>query len=591
MRVGLSFGAWTFGTAFFLLVLVGNQIDGDSGTRIVTVITVGLLSGTFTLLRVLGGERFRQFHSIGLNRDRTKVLASTHSEWPKESQTVDEFRTYITTSEKLHRERWRDELLHEFTGEVAANQSNYITRIHRHVVFEQGFQKVSVNIGYAIPSAYATILPVLLVRKGEMLDSLEVKVNGNNTSAIGYREAAGITSLILRKLFLECFHKDSQSERVFETISYATDPNTSSEKSNIHSISGRLIALRNCQVARYTQPKEGDINQLINLISQLTSGYFLFVPLKGESDSTSGAHPRTARPTVTCSYLTRVPMTSKERGWLYSIRSTIRGVLVMTKRWHEIELPEVEWTRSFHLTLDAPEEMYVHFARVVTVGKKPEHLLNACETDTRPRINISDTLGLQHVHAYLRDCHRPFVSTNGTLFPWKSLRLFVEFRDRPPGIVLSILLASTTMTVLLGAVCINIDSLGPASLSSGASAVLLTPILGIPVVLAGWIMTRIDAGNLRRMSFPSLFSVAGFLSICACFILVGAVPLLRYSETRQDIIGFDIHLLIPGPGAVWVILLAASIAHLLHCFFIWSARTLRYSDRLHQNGNNKTMLL
>lgn len=175
----------------------------------------------------------------------------------------------------------------------------------------------------------------------------------------------------------------------------------------------------------------------------------------------------------------------------------VRALFGLNIREHLFYLTKATETVSYHFAVEAPEGMYVY--RYKFSHQDLPTSANPAAPTSRRRPRLPDrvvSMNQTHLHVYLRDAINE--SRDGT----QALTLGVSLRERPPGLMesgllLSLYLAVTVWTVgAFHGTVFSGDGPPPGTWP--------TVLFGIPTLLSGWLVSRLSAATLQRMSLLSL---------------------------------------------------------------------------------------
>jgi hypothetical protein len=299
------------------------------------------------------------------------------------------------------------------------------------------------------------------------------------------------------------------------------------------------------------------LTRLMALLAFASTYYCLIAIVPRASDG------RTSRRKLVAEYRERLPKSPHSR------IDYLRRTVGLTPRQVWLLVPEALDSSSVHVHCPAPPGMYTFKAvpHVLTGGGSSAGDRIDGQRTQRPYARVGNTWGLDYVHAYFRDLQQPLRSSPDRGTPHAYPMVQVEFREKPPGLLLPLAVTSLYLAALVGIAGRNYDALFNQGSNSGVAA-----LFGVPAILAGWMVTRIDMGVLSRISIPTALLVVWFVTNAGVALANVAAKPIREAPAMN----------LTHSG--WMILSVTCFAHLVTVVYMYLNRTIRYQRRLSDSG-------
>jgi hypothetical protein len=399
------------------------------------------------------------------------------------------------------------------------------------------------------------LVPVLKARKSTLRDGLSCELDGSPVATLSRLESHG-AMLELINILTRVTFKDALEEPAISNLASTLISGVASDAALPQKQLRNLTDTVSSVARLYPNlVEESDVQDLQALLSFASAYYCLIALIPSEHDEgMAGEEGRARKRKLVVEFFERLqqgPRTHVDQ---------VRRIIGLSPREFGILVPEALDSSSVHVHCQAPPGMYTFRAIPRVIFPEP------IQTNTlRPHKQVSDTLGLDYVHAYFRDFHGPLVNakpdSNSEASPIDRPVpvLEVEFRETPPGLLLPLLLTSAYLAAIVLAVGWN-----PDYLAQGGSPILL----GIPAVLAGWMVTRFDVQALRRVSIPT--------ALLACWFVVNTGVVLTNATAAATVR--------PSLSAIpvvgWFVVTATCVAHLASLAYVYVNRMIRHQQRL-----------
>ena len=621
-------------TIIFALIIgsiAGSQIlDVNTATRTAWQIVLSLLLIMLCAFRYKSSERFIIEDTTGKNSKYYRLHRNRIQQ--QSDQQIDDYTLQAT---KIFRNSFESDTAVVDLINLLLNTQRWTPRVSETVHIERGYLHIirTMNVHVNEKTPYA-LIPVIPVKKHLLIDGLSVKLGESRISTLDTKESTGLLHFAIRPIFFSLFKKNEQSEKDFEYIMRCVSPVAEFDVIRVNEVWDLLEGM--CI--------EQGINQdgyhykaLTTVIQTASANNWIFVPIQNsnfeietrhevkEPDVSSAGKPDDNTPTdaslplandspkittisvssdtshqdiseltevtpgrskirLTCEYNVR---TRPDEHLPYRTRA--RNFFGMTNRKYYVPMIGAFTARSYHLTVEAPEDMYVHHAEIVLEPNDPlsetDRKQTKIELGDLPQLQVSESLGLNYCHAYARDFNSATrIAQRGNEGGLQLLKMVsgkplleIELRDIPPGISLPILLSSLTLLVMVTLVALNYSQIFGTQLS------FVGLVFASPAVLAGWIILRLPEKALKILSFPVLCSCLWFLLNCGLTVVFAGVSPIRSWSTSAS---FSF---IGTSSIPWMLLLLSTSANFFHALIIYIARTMRYNDRVALNYQNVTL--
>jgi hypothetical protein len=154
------------------------------------------------------------------------------------------------------------------------------------------------------------------------------------------------------------------------------------------------------------------------------------------------------------------------------------------------------------------------------------------------------------------------------------LGLRVHFRERPPGLIEIALLLSITLTTMSWMVGAHHDEIFHTG--DSLPGAWPTVLFGIPTLLIGWLVARVDGETLSKISLTSLFMM--FWLACNSLGAVLAVAFKSSGVQGTHDEGNPKHWLffLSVPHPIWAVLMISCLAHTVFSSSFCISRAARY---------------
>ncbi len=419
------------------------------------------------------------------------------------------------------------------------------------------------------------ILPVHRMVKGTIAGERTVRAEGREVVALSRLECHGAALRILQVLAGEVatelhFPHDWYRRAVLKTVravSRETEGSREAVKAAREAVwTAARKAADTAALESGETPSEDDLGlklePLLSMIAYLAKYHTVMVTVPHRSKK----------------HLRRIVVTEYQRPNRDVVRRALdrfRYLLGLEQRDFNLALPEALESPSLHVHCKAPPGMYV-FSAVPFLNLKeildtlpPAARTVVCPRGAPPPPWIEETRGFDYVHAYfheLNDLRARLKSVRPKVSIPLEARLVVSFRERPPGSMLILAVASvflSAMVILTGRNFHDFFATDPR--------VTLALIYGLPALFAGWIVARIKDEVLRRISIPTFLNAAWFVVNAGVAIGIVAVFVVVGSDHPR----------------VWFALTMSCVAQMLVTLFRYWIKHYRHIVRLHVSNTGE----
>jgi hypothetical protein len=266
------------------------------------------------------------------------------------------------------------------------------------------------------------------------------------------------------------------------------------------------------------------------------------------------------------------------RIWLW-LDIQIQILFGLVRRSDQYELHHSRESQSYHFRATVPEGLYVYDlvgtwiddARGMVSGLFAGLPLRPL----RPLWEISDTRGLDHVHAYGRDLDvwsRSGVAESGLQTSGRTAAIRFELREKPPGLMFVIVLLSSFLAVLVVAASKWHDLIFVTD-RGDKSAPWPVIIFGVPAIVSGWVAARFTQESVKLLSISTICVAGWTLTNAAAAVAVSAFSMSVPSHAwRWPILGYF--------APAWSGLFLSCIACLAMSVMLLFFRVRRYGRRI-----------
>ncbi len=264
-----------------------------------------------------------------------------------------------------------------------------------------------------------------------------------------------------------------------------------------------------------------------------------------------------------------------------------RALVGLGKRKFTFELPYAAESKSFHLQVEGPENTYVY--DVYPIWGYSDTIKNEAVDPTRGRfrsklIARSRLVGDQHAHVYMRDLDGgPAInleSKDSSVEAASIPRVYLEYREHPPGLLGPISIVALWLVVLTWTVgyfhneVFRVQSPGLVQGYQGWAPV----IFGVPAIVTGWILSRADAKTLRSISISTYFAL--------CLLAVNSAMLISIAALKVsgvDPVRFEWSFIKIEHGS-WTLMMASTALSFAICFGMFLSRSTRYASTINERA-------
>lgn len=465
----------------------------------------------------------------------------------------DAFSSIATNAEVLHLlDMFADpgKYVIRISEKAILGEQEYSTSVHRTIVLSE--TQVSESV----------LVPVLAPVKGTIIDNLRVVSGTTQLRTLTYRETQGAQLTIGRLLIRSLFANATSGDELWNLVQKQILLPNRATRIDADDILGKLnIAKQNLDL------KDADTRARLSILTNFIIDILDTMPI-------IAVVPAAKTLEVTCEYTeskSRVPMTDVEPKnifhivgvgviqfweWMYSY---VRASFGLTRRSHNLRLQHATRAQSYHFHAQAPDGLYIYHLGYgfKALQAKYSGSVQPSEFSDRPRNaywNVSDTRGSTYIHAYGRDLDIAVATAEGNLSTRMPF-LRIELRERPPGLMLVVVLLSLFLALLTAAIGhwhdtvfgIEINQLCRAwgnsyvecLMKKDTQAYWPTILFGVPAIISGWLVARFTADAVSRLSVSTLLVASWCILNSALAMLLAALGLSVLLANHQSYWIFD----------------------------------------------------
>jgi hypothetical protein len=456
------------------------------------------------------------------------------------------------------------------------------------------------------------LLPVLTPRKGELVDNYRLLVDGKPARTLTRRETTGAVMAVTATVFATAFQGREQLPlNLWQTLQHQIlyAPADCDQESIIAELRSEYEEDNNSCTEGALIARAG----LWSLAADICTTYMIIavVPITSQSATVEISYSRRREPLLLPTGHEKAPLPFRPFMWLSIQLQLLFGLIRRSERY---ELHHSTDAQSYHFRATVPEGLYVYDLGGSwmddTRGRVRGLFGGLPLRPVRPEWKISDTRGLEHVHAYGRDLDvwsKLDATGEEVQASERTAAIRFELREKPPGLLFVVGLISLFLAVLVLAAARWHDLIfvpapgsgraatnGPIGAGAGSrisfgsqAAPWPVIIFGVPAIISGWIVSRFTPDNVKLLSIStiavagwSLFNTALAVAVSAFSMSVPAriwrFPMLGYFEP------------------LWALLVISTLA----CFAMstillllrvrrYGRRVRRLADPLTANGSAK----
>lgn len=464
----------------------------------------------------------------------------------------------MTPSSAEQAEGWRQGVLNSALRAIVAPDTVFSRVAETHVL---GDERASATVARSIEGSAElddlVLVPVLRVPRGSLLGTLRVTIHDTPTSTLPTSLARGVLLLLFHQLTLTVAQRlDDEHKEMLRTSAELAARAIVSDLPSSAVDREKIRAGFNTAQLDKIQPLGPWLRALTE--QAIAADIVFAVAPQGFTDSS------------------RIVVTYDE-----PYREPVRGPVAFARRTLGIGLTDVQIdlhraaeARSYHLDVTAPGSMHVEQASVRIPGilPKPDHKVAAARSEL---IHIAPSRGDGHAHVYWRDFDRSIdhLDTGGTSTPSFRIRI----RERPPGL----LGPTLALSFWLFTIAWLIAYFYPALFSDGGagSSAWATLVLAAPALLAGWLLSRLNADAMR---FTSVSTFALILWLSLNVALVATVAALTFSGVHLTTLTLPQPPLITIGHYGWFLLMVLTALNLGACSLLFIGRSRRYARTINE---------
>lgn len=368
---------------------------------------------------------------------------------------------------------------------------DYHTTVKRTVIRPQGYEGAHI------------LVPVLSPRKGELVDKFSLLVDGKPARTLSHRESTGAAIAVMTATLATAF--DNRIDLPGALWRKLRDEILNPHQTEDADRAIILDDLKN-EFGADTPSQGGLIARagLWKLAMDICDTYTIIAvaPISGSSVKVETSYSRRREPLA-------VPAEKPAiiRVWLW-LHIQLQMLFGLVRRSDGYELHLAKDAQSYHFRATAPEGLYV-YDLVGTWMDDTRNVVSDLFTGLplrplRPHWEVSDTRGLEHVHAYGCDLDvwcKTSMATAGYQTAERTPAIRFELREKPPGLLFVVAFISALLTLLALAIGRWHDQV---FVSTDKSAPWPVIIFGLPAIVSGWMVSRFDQANVRLLSISTI---------------------------------------------------------------------------------------
>jgi hypothetical protein len=427
------------------------------------------------------------------------------------------------------------------------------------------------------PREYAAtqiLIPVLTPHKGELVDNFSLRVDGRAARTLSRRESTGAVIAVMTAVLATAFEDRSALPKTLWRM--LRDEVLQKESDGTRR--GLIFAELKKEFAK-DMPTEGSLIAragLWKLAMDLSDTYSIIAvaPISGSSVKIETSYTRRREPLA-------VPKDPKPpppvKLWLW-FGIQIQILFGLVRRSDRYELHNSREAQSYHFRATVPDGLYVYDLVGTWIddsrGVVSDLFTGLPLRPLRPQWEISDTRGLEHVHAYGRDLDawcKSGISPQGLQTSGRTAAIRFELREKPPGLLFVIALMSAFLRVLVLAAGKWHNLIFVTSVTPGAPWPVI--IFGVPAIVSGWMVSRFTQESVKLLSVSTIAVTSWAVTNAAGAVAVSAFSMSIPAHVwKWPIIGYF--------EPAWSALVISCIGCLAMSVILLLFRVRRYGRRV-----------
>ncbi|MDQ0679693.1 hypothetical protein QFZ30_003075 [Arthrobacter pascens] len=407
------------------------------------------------------------------------------------------------------------------------------------------------------PGQKNDIIPLGWIEKGFLLNEFSATIDDDNVDLLGSKEAHAVSLLTVDSLMLQVLgeHHDLLQRQVREVILSDRQLPDKKVKKLLHQIKGRCVSDQDSEQQKL-------LVYLCQLILQLSKQQLIYGVTK---DLKRGTFITVGR----CWSIKRRLVSGGVHRPGHAAEQ-LRAILGLAPRLFFVRMLSVTRAHSYHLEAVIPEGMYYYKGMAVVDGKQLPSS-NASTDGRGVAFPHSSSIGTTLVHETYRDIKssRSMAESSGATEEPDPVAYFaLHVRETPPGAGLALLMGS----LATGFLVFYVTGFYQAHQAEGSIPAILA---SLPAILAGWMVSRLSADSLARMSLATAGNIAWYIvnSLFAALLPSALVDARNRSEQFDFL---ELH-----SDSILIGLLCLSVsASFFSIGWHFLLRSWRYNDRL-----------
>jgi hypothetical protein len=464
-------------------------------------------------------------------------------------------RKTIDFAKSVIAERYNDETIVNLVL-LLRDSPGFVSRIREEVTrIDVDFYEVTVKRTLRLDRPGTYLVPVLLQEKGELVQGLSIKVDEEPANTLSFLEGQGAVLAAAEVLAGSAFDDQTLEDLIEDILMHiaADDP------------TDPTVVIRSLEDAPLSSGQFADRyrDNLIELLAAAAKHHYLLCAVKVSSGDRI----------LTVEVSARTPRTNS----LDTPLDWVRAIFGLRSHRHYFPFAKAWDTVSYHFAASVPDGMYVYDGRFIAVDPTAEHSPVALSTqanDNRPHVpKALKGRSTSFVSCYLRDAANLEIDVDGTRRSAADVGLLVDIRERPPGLVEAVTLLSVYLVALTWVAGFHHESIFTGKPNSAAWS---TVLFGIPTLISGWLVARVDRSGLARFGLPTVALSLWLVSNAAIGVFVAAFSSRGVSATSGSWTALGVTLHHP----TWALLMLSTAVHSAAAFAIVASRYSLYLGRL-----------
>jgi len=553
--------------ALVAFVPSGVAIYGRRGQSIVDVVGLIVVLSIMFLLSWPTLEQQREQDSIAVRLKRKRGKPRLQQ---PEVKTLDPItKSYVVESLEAFSERFELDGIGTLTRALSSDSSTFV-RIRESLEIEDNEMHWTAVKTFHSDRTGQLLIPALNVKRGGLVDRLQVSSEGKFVSTLTFQEYVGAISLLLSTIFLSSrrgIEPDPNESHVLDELEVLVAGQGLLGDADYRRVSDLLDAL-----AIPLNAEGREIHALfVNVVLYLRDNFLVIAMVP---DCASKERIRLRVSWVGLGYNPNTILNHKLR--------TFCGLGI---RELDIPLTSATETPSYHFQFECPKGSYFNFASawITTFGLSQQLVSNAAlpkgHYSFEPRVVDGNIEGRRIAHVYAHDLgpFKQILPDSGKVM----LAFSYGYRERPPGSIAIYLLLSAYLALMAWVSALFYSHLFPTMhpVKAGigfvsSSDLWATLMFGLPAVSAAWLASKLSSRKLEIMSLSSLVMVLWLLVNAVGMAVVSGLLFSGWNRTDISLGG---HLFV---HLAWITVMVSTTQQLSLTIMQLLTKSVRYWRRL-----------